>query len=89
MVDSTKPSLASFEVHCEKESIQDIDLNECIDKQYEHTDLSKEEEIVPFFPKECRSSGCSNDGKEYAVEGDFGEVWDSCPKKTHTLVEVL
>ena len=89
MVDSTKPSLASFEVHCEKESIQDIDLNECIDKQYEHTDLSKEEEIVPFFLKEWRPSNCSNDGRENVVGGYFGEPWDSCPQKTQTSVEVL
>ena len=32
MVDSTKPSLASFEVQCEKGSNQDLDLNENIDR---------------------------------------------------------
>ena len=89
MVDSTKPSLLCFKVQCEKDSNGDIYLNEHIDRQYEHTDLSKEEEIVPFFPKECRSSDCSNDGKEYVVGGDFGEAWDSCPQKTQTLVEFL
>ena len=31
MVDSRKPSLAIFEVQCEKESSEDIDLNEHID----------------------------------------------------------
>ena len=39
MVDSTKTSLASFEVQCEKKSNQDIYLNDHIDKQYEDTDL--------------------------------------------------
>ena len=47
-----KPSLASFEVQCEKESNQEIYLNENIDGHYEQTDLSKEEETMPFFPKE-------------------------------------
>ena len=41
MVDSTKPSLASFEVQCEKESNQDINLNVHIYGKYEHTDLCR------------------------------------------------
>ena len=71
MVDFTKPSLASFEVQWKKDSNQDIYLNEHIDGQYEHTNLSKEEKIIPFSLRNAGLSVVQMMGNNKQSEGIF------------------